>query len=88
MTSTRCRIPAPLVLAAALGLLVGCAPIGGSAGAEPKAGLLRVDTPLREPVWVPEEQAVIALGEDRRQIVRVDVGGEVEAPGCRYVRGR
>lgn len=58
-----------LVLTAALAVLAGCA----SAGSEQKVGLLRVDTPLREPLWVPEKEVVLALSEDRRQVVRVDV---------------
>lgn len=64
-------------LAAGLALLAGCA----SAGSEPQAELLRVEVPLREPAWVPEKQAVLALGEDRRSVVRVDVGKD--APGSR-----
>jgi hypothetical protein len=35
-----------------------------------------VDVPLREPVWVPEKEVVLALSKDRRRIVRVEVGGE------------
>lgn len=50
--------------------MVGCA----SAGSEPKAELLRVGVPLTEPAWVPGKTAVLALSEDRRSVVRVDVG--------------
>lgn len=82
MTSAGRGMPAVAVLAAGLvGLLIGCAPLGGPAGAEPQARLLRVGTPLREPVWVPEKEAVLALSEDRRRVVRVDVGEA--APGSR-----
>lgn len=76
MTSGGRSISALVVLAAGLGFLIGCAPLGGPAGAEPRTELLRVDVPLREPVWVPEKEAVLALSEDRRRIVRVGVGGE------------
>jgi hypothetical protein len=70
MTSAGYRSLVLAVLATTLGILVGCA----SAGSEPKVGLLRVNVPLREPVWVPEKEVVLALSEDRRQVVRVDVG--------------
>lgn len=63
-------------LVAGLAILGGCA----SAGSGPKAELLRVHVPLREPAWVPEEKALLALSEDRRQVVRVDVGKEVPGP--------
>lgn len=76
MTSAKGHLVSVVVLAAVLGLTFGCAPLGDAAGAEPRAELLRVDTPLREPVWVPEKEAVIALSEDGRQVVRVAVGEE------------
>lgn len=64
-------------------LAVGIAILGGCASADsgPKAELLWVHVPLREPAWAPEEKALLALSEDRRQVVRVDVGKE--APGSR-----
>ena len=63
-------------------LVMGLAVLGGcaSADSEPKAELLRVDVPLREPAWVPEKEFLLALGEDRRQVVRVDVGKESPGP--------
>ncbi len=64
-------------LAAGLALFAGCA----SAGSEPQTELLRVEAPLREPAWVPEKQALLALNEDRRSVVRVDVGED--SPGSR-----
>jgi hypothetical protein len=69
MTSAGRRAPALAALAVMLVLLGGCA----SAGSEPRLGLLRVDVPLQEPVWVPGKDAVLALSEDRRRVVRVDV---------------
>jgi hypothetical protein len=63
-------------LAVGIALLGGCA----SAGSEPKTELLRVNVPLREPAWVPEK-VLLALSEDRRSVVRVDVGRA--APGSR-----
>lgn len=77
MTSAVRRAVPLVALAAALVLLGGCS----SAGSERKLELLRVDSPLREPAWVPEKKAVLALDEDRRRVVRVDVGGAT--PGSR-----
>jgi hypothetical protein len=57
-------------LTALLALVVGgCA----SAGAGQQARLLRVDDPLKEPVWVPND-ALIALSENNRRVERVDPG--------------
>ncbi len=61
-------------LAAGLALFAGCAP----AGSDPKTELLRVDVPLREPVWVPGKEALLALSEGRRSVVRIDVGEATE----------
>jgi hypothetical protein len=58
-----------VALAVMLVLLGGCA----SARSEQRAGLLRVDVALQEPVWVPEKEVVLALSEDRRRVVRVNV---------------
>lgn len=78
MTNPGRRAAAVVSLAAGLALLLaGCA----SAGSEPKAALLRVGVPLREPAWVPGKGVLLALGEDRRSVVRVDVGEG--APGSR-----
>ena len=68
MTSARRHVPALVALATALVLIGGCA----SAGSEQRVRLLRVDVPLREPVWVPEKEVVLALSEDRRRVVRFD----------------
>ncbi len=78
MTNPGRRAAALVSLAAGLALfLAGCA----SAGSEPKAGLLRVGVALREPAWVPGKEVLLALGEDRRSVVRVDVGEAT--PGSR-----
>ncbi len=69
MTSARRHVPALVALATGLVLLGGCA----SAGSEMRVGLLRVDVPLQEPVWVPEKEVVLALSQDRRRVVRVNV---------------
>jgi hypothetical protein len=74
MTSTLRRNA--LFLAAAIAILAGCS----SATSEQKLALLRADAPLREPAWVPEDEALLALDIDRRRLVRVDVG---EAQGSR-----
>ena len=63
-------------LVAGLAILGGCA----FADSEPKAELLRVNVPLREPVWVPQKKVLLALSEDRRQVVRVDVGEATPGP--------
>jgi hypothetical protein len=49
----------------------GCA----TAGSQQKVEVLRVDIPLQEPVWVPEKEVVLALSEDRRRVVRINVNG-------------
>ena len=64
-----------LVAAAGIALLAGCA----AAGSERRVELLRVDIPLGEPTWVPKN-AMLAVSEDRKRVVRVDVG---EATGSR-----
>lgn len=76
MTRALGRNALPLAVAAALAILAGCSP----ASSEQKLALLRVDTPLREPTWVPDEEALLALDTDRRHLVRVAVG---EASGSR-----
>jgi DNA-binding beta-propeller fold protein YncE len=48
---------------------VGC----GAAGAGQQARLLRVDGPLKEPAWVPND-ALLALSEDGRRVERIDFG--------------
>ena len=48
---------------------VGC----GEAGAGQRARLLRVDVPLKEPVWVPNG-ALLAVSEDGRRVERLDFG--------------
>jgi hypothetical protein len=83
MTSAQRRIALLTALAAALALYAGCS----SVGSEPKLRLLRVNSPLREPVWVPEKEAVLALSEDGQRVVRVAVGET--KPGSRApVRSR
>ncbi len=83
MTSAQRRIPLLIALVAALALLAGCS----SVGSEPEFGLLRVNTPLQEPVWVPEKEAVLALSEDGQRVVGVAVGAT--EPGSRApVRSR
>ncbi len=67
MTSSLLR--AVVALTVALAVLAGCSP----AGPEARIQLIKVDVPLREPTWVPEKKAVLAVSEDRRRVVRVDV---------------
>ena len=69
MTSARRHVPALAALAMMLLLFGGCA----TAGSQQKVEVLRVDVPLQEPVWVPEKEVVLALSEDRRRVVRINV---------------
>lgn len=83
MTSLDRHILTLVALAVVLVLLAGCS----SVGSEAKLELLRVNTPLREPVWVPKKEAVLALSEDGQRVVRVAVGET--KPGSRApVRSR
>jgi hypothetical protein len=77
MTSAGGHVLALVALAVLLVLLGGC----GAAGSEQRAGLLRVDVPLQEPVWVPGKEVFLALSEDRRRVVRVNVAES--SPGAR-----
>ena len=70
-------VPTFAALVVGLVLTAGCSPVG----TEQKIELLEVNLPLREPVWVPNEEALMAPSEDRRQVVRVDVGETT--PGSR-----
>lgn len=49
----------------------GCAASGEPALPE-KVDVLRVDAPLREPVWVPEKEILLALGADEPRMALVD----------------
>jgi hypothetical protein len=64
-----------VVLAVLLAILAGCS----TAGSEPKAELLETGVPLGEPSWSPDDEALLAVDEDGRRVVRVDVG-EAEGP--------
>jgi hypothetical protein len=59
-----------------LSLLAGCAAANGTSeetsGA--KLELLRADSPLRAPTWVPKEGVLLAISEDGRELVRLDPG--------------
>jgi hypothetical protein len=73
-----CRAWRTIFLAVLLAVVVGgCA----SAGAGKQVRLVRVDDPLKEPAWVPND-ALIALSEDGRRVERVDLG----ASGASRVR--
>lgn len=72
MTSTvRSRVLGLVTLAVVLGLLGSCAAVGEPAGPAEKVELLKVDSPLREPVWVPGEGALLALGDEEPRVVLV-----------------
>ncbi len=77
MTSTGRYILTFAALVVGLVLTAGCS----AAGSEQRVRLLEVDVPLREPSWIPNEEALIAPSEDQRQVVRADVGAAT--PGSR-----
>lgn len=80
MTSAACAVRCLVLCVVLAAALAGCSP----ATSEQKLSLLRVDAPLKEPVWVPEKDAVLALSEDGRRVVRVDVrAAEAGSPGPR-----
>ena len=58
--------------------MTGCGSEEGPAAADrPEKGVavLKVETPLRAPTWSLGEQAVFAVGQDGRRLVKVDVTG-------------
>ncbi len=66
------------LLTGLIALLAGCGFDEGSAPAdhsEKGVAVLKVEAPLRAPTWSPAEQAVFALGQDGRRLVKVDVTG-------------
>ena len=48
---------------------------GGADRSEEGVAVLKVETPLRAPTWSLGEQAVFAVGQDGRRLVKVDVTG-------------
>lgn len=72
-----CRAPiAGCLSLLALGLLAGCGVAGGEpeVDSEAKVELLRADSPLRAPTWVPKEAVLLALSEDGKELVRLSPG--------------
>ncbi len=61
-------------LALLLALLMGCGAANGASeeGSGVKVELLRADSPLRAPTWVPKEDVLLALSEDGKRLVRLD----------------
>lgn len=72
-------------LAVVLVLPGGCAAFGEPAGAEAKVEVLEVESPLREPVWVPEKKTLLALGEEEPRMVLVDPDSS-EGPAVAHSR--
>lgn len=73
MTSPALRRASSLAaLAVGVVLLGGCAAVGEPAGPEAKVDVLNVEAPLREPVWVPGEKELLALGEEESRLALVD----------------
>ena len=70
------------VVLLSLSLLAGCTAANGaseeSSGA--KVELLRADSPLRTPTWVPKEGVLLALSQDGKELVRLDPGAGTQ-PG-------
>lgn len=66
-----------LLLAGLLCLaLAGCGGSGEGVEGETGLQLLETDSPLKSPVWSPEDQAVYAIHQDGDRLVRAEVGGE------------
>jgi len=63
-----------VALVAALGLLAGCGAASGEPEKDPGARVevLRADSPLRSPTWVPKAKVLLALSEDGKTLVRLD----------------
>lgn len=83
----RGAVLAALIVVALL-LLVGCSAAGSSAGSPGSVRLIKVDAPLREPLWVPHKEYLLALSGEGSKVVRVDTGAAVrsaKAPGPRGV---
>jgi hypothetical protein len=59
-----------------LSLVAGCTAANGASeeSSRAKMELLRADSPLRAPTWVPKERVLLALSEDGRELVRLDPG--------------
>lgn len=73
-------------IVAALVLLGGCSAAGGSAGHPASVQLIKVDAPLRNPIWIPHKNFLLA--QDGSKVVRVNTGAAIsasEAPGPRGV---
>ncbi|PWI06071.1 hypothetical protein DIZ27_35635 [Streptomyces sp. NWU339] len=49
----------------------GCAAADAVPDSTPQVAVLRLDTPVREPVWSKEAHAVVALAEDASRIARI-----------------
>ena len=65
-------------------VLAGCGGPGEGVEGETGLQLLETDSPLKSPVWGPEEQAVYAVHQDGDRLVRAELGGE--APEGEEVR--
>jgi hypothetical protein len=57
-----------------LSILAGCGAANGASEGSSGANveLLRTDSPMRAPTWVPKEGILLALSEDGRELVRLD----------------
>lgn len=73
-------IIAGLLAGLAAALLAGCGGGGGVAG-EAEIRPLEVDSPLKSPVWGPDQQAVFALQQDQDRLVKAEVTGVGSASG-------
>lgn len=60
-------------------LLGGCAAFGEPAGPAEKVELLEADHPLHEPVWVPKEKVLLALGEEEPRVALLNPEASVPA---------
>lgn len=79
-------IIAGLLAGLAAALLAGCGGGSGVAG-EAEVRLLEVDSPLKSPIWGPDQQAVFALQQDQDRLVKAEVTGVGSASGGSDLEG-
>ncbi len=78
---------ASLLAALWFATLTSCRPadgtaVGGSGSDESDVAVPRIETPLRAPVWAPDEEAIFALDpESLKTLETVDTGGALEREG-------
>ncbi|MFI6808072.1 hypothetical protein ACIBO6_24135 [Streptomyces luteogriseus] len=59
------------MIAAAAALAAGCSAVDAVPDSTPQVAVLRLDTPVREPIWSKEAGGVVALAETEPRVVKV-----------------